>query len=735
MPRTLLREMVEDLPLEELPASWKGLELTRFSAGKDLWDYQQAALENALKVLWKYFEEALDYGEGEEVEGASRRRKQAFFRWYRDRGPDTDLSIHLRRENRALARLLAEYYPCAGGDGLRLSYEHFINRMGFWMATGSGKTLILIKLIEILHTLIRRREVPPGDFLILTHREDLIRQLRDRVEEFNQTGDIKIDLQELRDYPDMKRNGSLPEGTVFYYRSDNLSDEQKEKIVDFRNYDNGGRWYIFLDEAHKGDREDSKRQHIYSILSRNGFLFNFSATFTDIRDVATTVYNFNLEKFIRRGYGKHLFLLRREVRGFREGEDYTGGEKQKIVLQSLLLLTYVKKFYAGISHFRPGLYHNPLMLVLTNSVNVRDSDLELFFRELARIGRGQVRGEVLEEAKEELWKELKEDPPYMFEEDERLTIREGVLKGITQEDLLRYVYNARGAGEMEVLRRPSDKHELAFKLKTGEGPFALIKIGEVAGWLREKLAGYEVQEVLADESYFAALHKEDSGINILMGSRSFYEGWDSNRPNVICYINIGGREARKFILQSLGRGARIEPLKGRRRRLLPLYRSGEVGKEMFEGLQAAVLPLETLFVMATNRRAMVEVVSRLEEIREAPKAGIPCGGDKAPDRVEGGLKTGRVGAKLEMGREDYELLRRWLAYLGDDRVIMMKYHLEPREVRLLRDLARYPTNFNLGGKNFKDPDLLVEQLIALGRTASHLSQQRGRPAGEPAQQF
>jgi type III restriction enzyme len=102
---------------------------------------------------------------------------------------------------------------------------------------------------------------------------------------------------------------------VFYYRSDNLSDEQKERIVDFRNYDNGGRWYVLLDEAHKGDKEDSKRQHIYSILSRNGFLFNFSATFTDSRDIVTTVYDFNLARFVEEGYGKHIAILRQENRG------------------------------------------------------------------------------------------------------------------------------------------------------------------------------------------------------------------------------------------------------------------------------------------------------------------------------------------------------------------------------------------------------------------------------------
>lgn len=96
---------------------------------------------------------------------------------------------------------------------------------------------------------------------------------------------------------------------------------------------------------------------------------------------------------------------------------------------------------------------------------------------------------------------------------------------------------------------------MAFKLKTSDKPFALIKIGDVSGWLKNEFAGYEVQERFEDETYFENLNREDSDINILMGSRSFYEGWDSNRPNVINFINIGmGQDAKKFILQSVGRG-------------------------------------------------------------------------------------------------------------------------------------------------------------------------------------
>lgn len=45
----------------------------------------------------------------------------------------------------------------------------------------------------------------------------------------------------------------------------------------------------------RGETGSSLIQDYISVMSRKGFLFNFSATFTDEIDYATTTYNFNLE--------------------------------------------------------------------------------------------------------------------------------------------------------------------------------------------------------------------------------------------------------------------------------------------------------------------------------------------------------------------------------------------------------------------------------------------------------
>lgn len=724
MPRVLLEEMVREKRWEELPANWNAFDIGAFSRTKTLWDYQRKAVENAIKTLWKYYEDFGDY-QAKETAEANRERKQRFFKWYQDNGLDEDLDIPLA-ETHKLAGLLSEYY--AVGDE-KISYDQLINRSCFWMATGSGKTLVLVKLIEVLRGLILRSEIPPHDILILSCRDDLIEQLKEHIHEFNAArSDLFIRLRELREYADAKRDNPVlfkdRELTVFYYRSDNLSDEQKERIIDFHNYDDDGKWYVLLDEAHKGDREDSKRQHIYSILSRNGFLFNFSATFTDARDLTTTVSNFNLSEFIKAGYGKHIAIFQHELRAFRDDQDYSNEEKQKIVLKSLLMLAYARRFYERVRKAGKDLYHKPLLLTLVNSVNTQDADLKLFFKELERIGKGEVRKEVWKAAKEELWEELRKRPALMFEDGQAIETDEDVFQRLEQKDLLQAVFNAGTAGEIEISYRPSDRKQVAFKLKTTDRHFALLKTGDMPRWLQDELSRFNVNTRYEDEGFFERLNEDDSDINILMGSRSFYEGWDSNRPNVINFINIGvGTDARKFILQAVGRGVRIEPVRNKRKRLQYLNNAGEVDADLFEKVKDKVAPLESLVIFGTNRQALQTVIEHLdEESRKRDYHQLSLFRNAAADQHELLIPVYKLAersmiergdaARFEIEPSELTLLQEYVKYVGDDRVLMALYDAEPQKVGLLQasvtDTDRF---YKQPGRPYRNIDLLVQRIF------------------------
>jgi len=751
-----LQNIVEDISFENLPAKWQGFDFSRFSKDKTLFDFQKQGLQNALKVLWLYFKDR-------------EANKQSFFNLYQTNDFSESFDYDLKkREGKKTAKYLLEYdkdYPAINS---KIPFAYFINRMSFWMATGSGKTLIIVKLIELLGKLIAEKELPARDILFLAHRDDLLDQFKNHVEEFNSFNfETKINLKNLRDYESVKRENALPftknEITVFYYRSDLISDEQKEKIVNFRNYDNNGKWYILLDEAHKGDKEDSKRQILYSILSRNGFLFNFSATFTDPRDFATCAFNFNLSRFVEEGYGKHIYVSSAEISAFRlpaprfrqagGQEEFSPIEKQKIVLKTLLLLTYINKYFEKIrkvvntpstsadtplqeannSPFQKGwqpkadgvIYHRPLLLTLVNSVDVEESDLELFFRELEKVAKNEIRADLLKEAKEELVQEFSNHPKFEFEELE-CVIDADLISKLDYQDILRYVLNAKTAGKIEVLKIPGNRNELIFRLMTAEKPFALIKIGDISGWLKDKLEGYEINESFENESYFRRINRDDSDINILMGSRSFYEGWDSNRPNLILFVNIGvGSDAKKFVLQAVGRGVRIEPQKNMRKRLQNLFNAKLVTEELFDKAKNLILPIESLFVFGTNAENLKEIIATLNAEKQDKNLGeafilnpeaqkhlllVPV--YKNSERIFAEEKDPQ---KYPVSCEDFDITSQFYKILGD-KVAMVKYDCEVKVLRKAKEsFAEKERYYDFGERNS-----LFEPELILGRIFDYL---------------
>jgi len=570
------------------------------------------------------------------------------------------------------------------------------------MATGSGKTVDLIKMIEILDKLISSNLIPTNDILILTHRDDLIDQIKGHIDEYNKVRTRRIRLWDLRKYADVKTGSVLTfkdEINVFIYRSDLISDETKEKLLSFEDIENTGKWYVLLDEAHKGDKEDSKRQLYYSVLTRNGFLFNFSATFTDIWDIATTVYNFNLDRFIEKGYGKNVYLSQQELNAFKDKEDFYDINKQKIVLKALILLTVIKKTKKNIDKKLENNkhYHNPLLVALVNSVHIEKADLEIFFKQLELIASDKIDVEIFQKAKEELSQEFKTHPRYVFGHDELLT-NEEMIDNINAKDILENVFNAPSFGKIEVIKIPKNSEELIFKLKTTEKPFALMKIGDAGKWVKEKLTNYEINESYENASYFKIINQKDCPANILMGSRAFYEGWDSNRPNVMIFINIGTGDAKKYVTQSIGRGVRIEPITDKRKRLIPLRKENNIiAKEIYSKLDSKDISLiETLFVLGTNKDNVKKILDSIKYERE--KSGEIIELEKNELASENSLlipvyKDGESLSVEELPKFEgnRDLIKNFMKWLGDERLIYPLFaegnHIEPRTIPKMVDFV------------------------------------------------
>ena len=244
---------------------------------------------------------------------------------------------------------------------------------------------------------------------------------------------------------------------------------------------------------------------------------------------------------------------------------------------------------------------------------------------------------------------------------------------------------------IEVSFRPSDKKQAAFKLITSDRHFALIKTGDMPEWLKNELGRFNINHLFETEGFFETIIRDDSDINILMDSRSFYKGWDSNRPNLILFINIvDGNDAQKFVLQSVGRGVRIEPQKYQRKLLQNLFNAKELKEQLFEKIKNLILPIESLFVFGTNAENLREIIATLKPEKQDKNLGAAF---IVNPEIEGKLllipvyrNSERIFAedkdpqKYPVSRDDFDITSKFYEFLGD-KVAVVKYDCEVKVLK------------------------------------------------------
>ncbi len=474
---------------------------------------------------------------------------------------------------------------------------------------------------------------------------------------------------------------------------------------------------MILDEAHKGNKSESKRQAIFSLLSLKGFLFNFSATFTEESDLITSVYNLSVGEWVKLGYGKESVLLKKNnLKAFKDLKDLNDREKEIALLKALLLLGMQKRYKTE------GYFHDPLMLVFTHSVNVENSDAEIFFKTLARVIENDDGNDFLK-AKEDLLEEIK-NPEFLFSDDKdkdyKVKVFKEGLKSMDFKGLKEEVFYASN-GHIEVIINPKNNQEIAFKLNTSDKVFCLIKIGDITEWICEKLKSVKVVSKnlsFKEESYFSQIDK--SSINILVGSRTFETGWDSTRPSVILFLNIGlDDDAKKLVKQSFGRGVRIESLKNQRQRLAYL----DIDEAIKKDLKPNAAMLETLFVIPTNH-ASLEAILKIQ--KESENGGesrdswreitlektpiqhdlfVPCY-RKEPTSITELPEN----ASFKMSEKNFKDLKEYFNLMSEKHFILKHEIYDPKDYATLKDMIQKARVKKVSTWHYKDLDYMISEI-------------------------
>ncbi|WP_171931178.1 DEAD/DEAH box helicase family protein [Helicobacter pylori] len=698
----------DELNTNEINEPLERLDFKSFDSNKELLDYQQQALINAFRMLVAYFR---DFKEN----------KKEFYAFYQEHYSFANCDF----TNKKLNHLLKSHFKV---ENKRVSFENFINRLAFYMATGSGKTIVIIKLVELLSVAIRMGLIPKKNIMFFSANENLIKQFEKEIEKYNRGKDFskQIDFKNLKDvtHKDFHRAPKnvlkeMEKIALFYYRADLMNDEEsKENLLNYKDYWDNGENYVILDEAHKGNKSESKRQAIFSLLSLKGFLFNFSATFTEESDLITSVYNLSVGEWVNLGYGKESVLLKKNnLNAFKDLKDLNDREKEIALLKALLLLGMQKRYKIE------GYFHDPLMLVFTHSVNVKNSDAEIFFKTLARVIENDEESD-FSKAKEDLLEEIK-DPEFLFsgnkDKDYKVNVFKEGLKSMDFKGLKEEVFYA-NSGHIEVIINPKNNQEIAFKLNTSDKVFCLIKIGDITEWIHEKLKSVKVVSKnlsFKEESYFSQIDR--SSINILVGSRTFETGWDSTRPSVILFLNIGlDDDAKKLVKQSFGRGVRIESLKNQRQRLAYLDIDGAIKK----ALKPNAAMLETLFVIPTNHASLEAILTiqkesenrgennrgswreiKLEKTPINHALFVPCYRKEPTSILE--LPEN---ASFKMSEKNFKDLKEYFNLMSEKHFILKHEIYDPKDYATLKDMIQKAHYKKVSTWHYKDLDYMIAEI-------------------------
>ncbi|GHP47870.1 helicase [Helicobacter pylori] len=695
----------DELNTNEINEPLERLDFKSFDSNKELLDYQQQALINAFRMLVAYFK---DFKEN----------KKEFYAFYQEHYSFANCDFTHKKLN----HLLKTYFKV---ENQRVGFENFINRLAFYMATGSGKTIVIIKLVELLSVAMGMGLIPKKNIMFFSANENLIKQFEKEIEKYNRGKDFskQIDFKNLKsithkDFHRAPKDSFIKQITLFYYRADLMNDEEsKENLLNYKDYWDNGENYVILDEAHKGNKSESKRQAIFSLLSLKGFLFNFSATFTEESDLITSVYNLSVGEWVNLGYGKESVLLKKNnLNAFKDSKDLNDREKEIALLKALLLLGMQKRYKIE------GYFHDPLMLVFTHSVNVENSDAEIFFKTLARVIENDEESDFLK-AKEDLLEEIK-DLEFLFssnkDKDYKVKVFKEGLKSMDFKGLKEEVFYASN-GHIEVIINPKNNQEIAFKLNTSDKVFCLIKIGDITEWICEKLKSVKVVSKnlsFKEESYFSQIDK--SSINILVGSRTFETGWDSTRPSVILFLNIGlDDDAKKLVKQSFGRGVRIESLKNQRQRLAYL----DIDETIKENLKPNAAMLETLFVIPTNHASLEAILTiqkesenkgenrgswreiKLEKTPIKHKLFVPC-----YRKEQKSITELPESASFKMSGENFKDLKECFNLMSEKHFILKHEIYDPKDYAQLKKMIQKEHFKKVSTWHYKDLDYMISEI-------------------------
>lgn len=434
-----------------------------------------------------------------------------------------------------------------------------LRKLAFWMATGSGKTLLLhFNLLQYRHYF----PGPLNNILLITPNAGLSDQ---HLDEARASG-----LHAERFDPE--RPGLLPGRDVLQVIEITKLVEDKKgggvTVPVARFLREGVPNLIFVDEGHKGSGGEVWKGY-RDQLGATGFTFEYSATFGQALNAAgnedllaeygkAIAFDYSYRYFHGDGFGKDFRLLN-------VGSD-APDTRDALMAANLLAYYQQLRVYGNGTDWRPYGIEKPLWVYVGASVNsgrTGGSDiatvLDFLDRFLANNGGRS----------EKLVKKLLHNERLFRGDDGRTGLHdalawlrerypEGADFSALLSDVLAQVFHLQAAGaRLEVQPIRGAEGEIALRAQGATQPFGLVNVGDTAALVKLlKEQGVPVLEDVVGDSLFNGINRRESPVNLLVGAKKFIEGWSSWRVSSLGLLNVGRSEGAQ-IIQLFGRGVRL----------------------------------------------------------------------------------------------------------------------------------------------------------------------------------
>lgn len=433
-----------------------------------------------------------------------------------------------------------------------------LNKIAFWQATGSGKTLIMhVNILQYHHYLSKHaRKQSLNKTVLLTPNEGLSAQ---HLEEFTLSG-MKAG------FFDKDSIGAFMGNEIEIIDIHKLKEESKEKTVSVDCFE--GNNLVLVDEGHRGASGTEwldKRNR----LCEDGFSIEYSATFGQAVKgnkaleqlyAKCILFDYSYKYFYQDGYGKEYSILNLAEDKF--------DEQRQLYLIACLLSFYqqLRIFDENERVFVPFNLEEPLWIFVgskvtavrtENKVQVSDViDILMFIKRflqnksdtidfIDRLLNGNsqlndIQGNDLFVGKFSYLEERNESSEDIF-----LDIKRRVFNCDMPESEL-HLENLKGA-----------QGEIGLRLGDNDY-FGVINVGDDSKLLKLcEEQKFNVVDRDFSDSLFDKINKEHSTVKLLIGSKKFSEGWNSWRVSTMGLMNVGKSEGSE-IIQLFGRGIRLK---------------------------------------------------------------------------------------------------------------------------------------------------------------------------------